>query len=166
MTAMTTSSIEDDLATSETDRQIFIGNLSSYTTDQYVIDHLTEVGFPPLEVKIIEDHSNGKSKGYCRVTFSDIETKCEALKTLKLYLIDSRIPEVTEVTEEAKQSFESRVHSRSTSADICQEIDPLGVHFRPKKYFRKPPTWFQWPESLDCWLKSVTGFLFKCLLLT
>ena len=140
MTAMTTASIEDDLATSETDRQIFIGNLSSYTTDQYVIDHLTEVGFPPLEVKFIEDRSNGKSKGYCRVTFSDIETKNDALKTLKLYLLDSRIPEVTEATEEARQSFDSRVPSRSTSADICQEIDPLGVHFRPKKYLRKPPT--------------------------
>jgi hypothetical protein len=137
--AATITSIEDELATSETDRQIYIGNLSSYTTEQYVVDHLTEVGFAPLEVKFFEDRSNGKSKGFCRVTFSDNETKCKALKTLKFFLLDARIPEITDATEEARHSFESRVLSRSTSADICQEIDPLGIHFRPKKYFGQPP---------------------------
>ncbi len=136
MAATTTSlaSTTSSTTSSESERQIYIGNLSSYTTDQYVVDHLTVVGLAPLEVKFIEDRSNGKSKGYCRVTFSDIETKQEALQTLKLYLLDSHIPEITEVSEEARQSFETQVLSRSSSADICQEIDPLGIHFRPKKY--------------------------------
>ena len=53
--------------------QLYIGNLTWWTTDQDIQDLVTEVGVKSsefLEVKFFENRQNGQSKGFCCIFLS------------------------------------------------------------------------------------------------
>ena len=111
---------------------LLVGNLSWWTSEQDIRDAIRDVCVD--KVQIYTSASNGKSKGFCLVTFKDDTNGLSAAKSnLSNILIHARIPEILELTARNFKFFESRFGSQDLeSSKMSNELECLGIGSIPK----------------------------------
>ncbi|CAI6354115.1 unnamed protein product [Macrosiphum euphorbiae] len=93
--------------------QLFIGNLTWWTTDQDIIGSIIDAGVHDfVDIKFFENQGNGQSKGFCIVTLESEKSVKQILKKLKNKLIHGRKPVVTFPSSRAYFMFESEYETQ------------------------------------------------------
>jgi hypothetical protein len=113
---------------------ILIANLTWWTSEDEIRNALDANDV--VDVKIVTKNSNGKSKGYGRLTFVDEAATDRAKLVFGRTLIGSRVVEVAEDSEENVGRFESRFGPKEIDSKVSNELDCLGVYTEPKVYRR------------------------------
>ncbi|XP_014291854.1 cleavage and polyadenylation specificity factor subunit 6 isoform X1 [Halyomorpha halys] len=97
--------------------QLYIGNLTWWTTDQDIADAVRSVGVQDfLEVKFFENRANGQSKGFCLISLGSEESSKICLKALPRKYIHGQNIVVTFPTKSALTKFENEAKMRSPAA--------------------------------------------------
>ena len=136
---------------------ILIGNLTWWTSEDDIRSALDPED--PIDIEIFTKKSNGKSKGYARLTFIDESAKARAKLVFGRTLILSRVLEVVEDSAENVGKFESRF-GPETDSETSNELDCLGVYDEPKvfrRYFLFSSTFklflLTWPSCCCMFIK-------------
>jgi cleavage and polyadenylation specificity factor subunit 6/7 len=97
--------------------QLYVGNLSWWTTDQDITDSMTDVGCTDFqEVKFFENRVNGQSKGFCVVSLGSESSMRMVMDRLPKKEIHGQNPVVTLPTKQALNQFESQQKTRPVPA--------------------------------------------------
>ena len=119
--AVTPKNEEKELAGSHINRacsldkkwQLYIGNLTWWTTDQDIQDNLQNLGVGDfLEVKFYENRANGQSKGFCCVSMGSESSMRKVMDNLPKKELHGQKPVVTYATKQALHQFESQSKTR------------------------------------------------------
>uniref|UniRef100_A0A1Q3EXM0 Cleavage and polyadenylation specificity factor subunit 6 n=1 Tax=Culex tarsalis TaxID=7177 RepID=A0A1Q3EXM0_CULTA len=95
--------------------QLYIGNLSWWTTDQDIADVIGDVGVNDFqEVKFFENRANGQSKGFCVVSLGSENSMRYVMERLPKKELHGQNPVVTLPTKQALNQFESQQKTRPT----------------------------------------------------
>lgn len=95
--------------------QLYVGNLSWWTTDQDIADAITDVGVNDFqEVKFFENRANGQSKGFCVVSLGSENSMRYVMDRLPKKELHGQNPVVTLPTKQALNQFESQQKTRPT----------------------------------------------------
>ncbi|XP_021698727.1 cleavage and polyadenylation specificity factor subunit CG7185 isoform X1 [Aedes aegypti] len=95
--------------------QLYVGNLSWWTTDQDIADAIAEVGVNDFqEVKFFENRANGQSKGFCVVSLGSENSMRYVMERLPKKELHGQNPVVTLPTKQALNQFESQQKTRPT----------------------------------------------------
>ncbi|XP_026818794.1 cleavage and polyadenylation specificity factor subunit 7-like isoform X1 [Rhopalosiphum maidis] len=106
--------------------QLFIGNLTWWTTDQDIMDSINDVGVHNIiDIQFFENRDNGQSKGFCIVTLESEQSLNRILKKLPNKLIHGRKPDVTYPSSSAYFMFESKSGTRFSLSSIYQNISSM-----------------------------------------
>ncbi|XP_025203352.1 cleavage and polyadenylation specificity factor subunit CG7185-like [Melanaphis sacchari] len=106
--------------------QLFIGNLTWWTTDQDIMDSIINVGVHDIiDIQFFENRENGQSKGFCIVTLELEKSLNRILKKLPNELIYGRQPVVTFPSSSAYFMFESKSETRLSLSSIYQTISSM-----------------------------------------
>eukprot|EP00102_Acyrthosiphon_pisum_P026782 XP_016663992.1 PREDICTED: cleavage and polyadenylation specificity factor subunit CG7185-like isoform X2 [Acyrthosiphon pisum] len=104
--------------------QLFIGNLTWWTTDQDIIDSIIGTGVHDfVDIKFFENRGNGQFKGFCTVTLESEKSVKQILKKLPNELIHGRKPVVTFPSLRAYFMFESEFETqfnKSSKGDMSR----------------------------------------------
>lgn len=93
--------------------QLYVGNLTWWTTDQDITEAIKDVGVHDfLEVKFFENRSNGQSKGFCVVSLGSDTSSRMVMDRLTKKELHGQIPVVTMPTKQALNQFESQQKTR------------------------------------------------------
>lgn len=93
--------------------QIYIGNLTWWTTDQDIQDEVSAAGVGDfLEVKFYENRANGQSKGFCCVSLGSEASMRVVMEKLPKKELHGQTPVVTYATKQALLQFESQSKTR------------------------------------------------------
>lgn len=88
---------------------IYVGNLTWWTTDQDVINAINSVGVTDVqEVKFFENRNNGQSKGFCVVTFGSEASLSIVKDKLPKFELHGQKPVVTTYNRQNLSLFESQ----------------------------------------------------------
>lgn len=105
--------------------QLYIGNLSWWTTDQDIADSVAEVGVNDFqEVKFFENRANGQSKGFCVVSLGSENSMRFVMERLPKKELHGQNPVVTLPTKQALNQFESQQKTRPTPPAQGQSNGP------------------------------------------
>ncbi|CAL8112984.1 unnamed protein product [Orchesella dallaii] len=92
---------------------VYVGNLTWWTTDQQMEDLMEEIGVKDLlEVKFFENRSNGQSKGYCHIVVNSQQSIVLIREKLPKREIHGKLPIVEAATKAALAQFESQAKTR------------------------------------------------------
>jgi cleavage and polyadenylation specificity factor subunit 6/7 len=95
--------------------QLYVGNLTWWTTDQDIQDSIVALGVNDfLEVKFYENRTNGQSKGFCCVSLGSDASSRIVLEKLTAKELHGQMPVVTHATKQALYQFESQSKTRPT----------------------------------------------------
>jgi len=96
--------------------QVYVGNLTWWTSDKDIQDTVAEIGITDfVEVKFYENRANGQSKGYCVLTVgSDASLRLIHDKFSKKEL-HGQLPHVTPPTKQALNNFEAQAKTRPSA---------------------------------------------------
>ena len=93
--------------------QLYIGNLTWWTTDQDIQDNVQSLGVGDfLEVKFYENRANGQSKGFCCVSMGSESSMRKVMDNLPKKELHGQKPVVTYATKQALHQFESQSKTR------------------------------------------------------
>ncbi|XP_065158656.1 cleavage and polyadenylation specificity factor subunit 6 isoform X2 [Atheta coriaria] len=106
--------------------QLYVGNLSWWTTDQDIINAVREIGVSDFnEVKFFEHRPNGQSKGFCVISMGSENSMRMCMDNLPKLQIHNQNPVVTLPTKQALSTFESQSKTRPTPPN---NNGPRGSH--------------------------------------
>ncbi|KAL7037736.1 hypothetical protein ACKWTF_009337 [Chironomus riparius] len=95
--------------------QLYIGNLTWWTTDQDIGDAVVGTGVSDFqEVKFFENRANGQSKGFCVITLGSEGSMRIVMENLPKKELNGQTPIVTLPTKQALNQFESQQKTRPT----------------------------------------------------
>ncbi|RZF48986.1 hypothetical protein LSTR_LSTR012469 [Laodelphax striatellus] len=95
--------------------QLYIGNLTWWTTDQDIADAVLSVGVNDFcEVKFFENRANGQSKGFCVVTLGSADSVRICMERLVKKDLHGQNLVVTYPTKHALSHFEAQSKTRRT----------------------------------------------------
>lgn len=107
--------------------QLYIGNLTWWTTDQDISDAITSVGVSDFqEVKFFENRANGQSKGFCVITLGSESSMRIVMENLSKKELNGQSPVVTLPTKQALNQFESQQKTRPTPPAVPPNQKPMG----------------------------------------
>lgn len=107
--------------------QLYIGNLTWWTTDQDITDSVVGTGVSDFqEVKFFENRANGQSKGFCVITLGSESSMRIILENLPKKEINGQAPVVTLPTKQALNQFESQQKTRPTPPVPANAQKPMG----------------------------------------
>jgi len=93
--------------------QLYIGNLTWWTTDQDIQDAVSSIGVADfVEVKFYENRANGQSKGFCCVSIGSEASMKKIIDILPKKEMHGQPPVVTHATKQALNQFESQSKTR------------------------------------------------------
>jgi len=93
--------------------QLYIGNLTWWTTDQDIQDAVQSIGVSDfVEVKFYENRANGQSKGFCCVSIGSDASMKKVMDILPKKEMHGQNPAVTFATKQALNQFESQSKTR------------------------------------------------------
>ena len=93
--------------------QLYIGNLTWWTTDQDIQDNVQNLGVSDfLEVKFYENRANGQSKGFCCVSMGSEASMRKVMDNFTKKEPHGQKPVVTYATKQALHQFESQSKTR------------------------------------------------------
>lgn len=93
--------------------QLYVGNLTWWTTDQDITNAVHEIGVPDFqEVKFFENRSNGQSKGFCVISLGSESSMRLCMERLSKKELHGQAPVVTLPTKQALNQFESQQKTR------------------------------------------------------
>ena len=93
--------------------QLYIGNLTWWTTDQDIQDNVQNLGVSDfLEVKFYENRANGQSKGFCCVSLGSEASMRKVMDNFNKKELHGQKPVVTYATKQALHQFESQSKTR------------------------------------------------------
>jgi len=93
--------------------QLYIGNLTWWTTDQDIQDAVGSIGVSDfVEVKFYENRANGQSKGFCCVSIGSEGSMKKIIDILPKKEMHGQSPVVTHATKQALNQFESQSKTR------------------------------------------------------
>ena len=93
--------------------QLYIGNLTWWTTDQDIQDYIQNLGVGDfIEVKFYENRANGQSKGFCCISVGSDASMRKVMELLPKKEIHGQNPVVTYATKQALHQFESQSKTR------------------------------------------------------
>ena len=93
--------------------QLYIGNLTWWTTDQDIQDNVQNLGVSDfLEVKFYENRANGQSKGFCCVSLGSEASSRKVMDNFPKKELHGQKPVVTYATKTALHQFESQSKTR------------------------------------------------------
>ena len=93
--------------------QLYIGNLTWWTTDQDIQDNVQNLGVSDfLEVKFYENRANGQSKGFCCVSLGSEASSKKVMENFSKKELHGQKPVVTYATKQALHQFESQSKTR------------------------------------------------------
>lgn len=95
--------------------QLYVGNLTWWTTDQDITDAVSGIGVNDFqEVKFFENRANGQSKGFCVITLGSENSMRIIMENLPKKELNGQNPVVTLPTKQALNQFESQQKTRPT----------------------------------------------------
>lgn len=107
--------------------QLYIGNLTWWTTDQDIADAIVSVGVGDFqEVKFFENRANGQSKGFCVITLGSESSMRIVMENLSKKELNGQTPVVTLPTKQALNQFESQQKTRPTPPVPPNNQKPMG----------------------------------------
>lgn len=107
--------------------QLYIGNLTWWTTDQDIMDAIVSVGVGDFqEVKFFENRANGQSKGFCVITLGSEASMRIVMDNLPKKELNGQAPVVTLPSKQALNNFESQQKTRPTPP-VPQNQKPMGM---------------------------------------
>merc|ERR1719228_1062683 len=93
--------------------QLYIANLTWWTTDQDIQDSVQNLGVSDfIEVKFYENRANGQSKGFCCVSMGSETSMRKVMDNLPKKELHGQKPVVTYATKQALHQFESQSKTR------------------------------------------------------
>jgi len=93
--------------------QLYIGNLTWWTTDQDIADSIQNLGISDfIEVKFYENRANGQSKGFCCVCLGSESSMRKVMDQLPKKEMHGQNPVVTYATKQALHQFEAQSKTR------------------------------------------------------
>ena len=93
--------------------QLYVGNLTWWTTDQDIEDAVAALGITDfIEVKFFENRVNGQSKGFCCVQVGSDPSMRAVMEKLPKTELHGQVPVVTYATKQALYQFESQSKTR------------------------------------------------------
>lgn len=117
--------------------QLYIGNLTWWTTDQDIQDAVHSIGVNDfVEVKFYENRANGQSKGFCCVSIGSEGSMKKMMDILPKKEMHGQNPVVTYATKQALNQFESQSKTRPAQQPPPGSRPPPGV---PPPGFRPSP---------------------------
>merc|ERR1719414_2609286 len=129
--------------------QLYVGNLTWWTTDQDMQDAVSALGVDDfLEVKFYENKINGQSKGFCCVSLGSERSMQKVLEEMPKKELHSQLPVVSYPTRQALYQFESQSKTRPPPSGQGQGgggggrpsgPPPPGRDSRPPPYHHPPP---------------------------
>ena len=120
--------------------QLYIGNLTWWTTDADIADCVQNAGVHDfLEVKFYENRANGQSKGFCCVSVASEPSMRIIMEKLPKQELHGQVPVVTYATKQALHQFEAQSKTRpptgppagSTNGIRSSSVGPTGTHSQP-----------------------------------
>ncbi|KAI5752038.1 hypothetical protein M8J77_013204 [Diaphorina citri] len=103
-------------ATSSSHCNLYVGNLTWWTTEADMSDAIRSIGVPDfIDVKFFENASNGQSKGFCTVTLGSEESMSLVMERLPTLELHGRKPMVAYPTRNVLYQFEAQNPLRSRS---------------------------------------------------
>jgi len=130
--------------------QVYIGNLTWWTTDSDITNAVLDAGVIDFEeVKFFENKTNGQSKGYCCVTLASEASIKTLINELPKKELHGQTPIVTYATRHALNRFEAQQSTRPDQGSVGgHQFEkypgyPKNHHStRPyNSYNVPPPTW-------------------------
>lgn len=107
--------------------QLYIGNLTWWTTDQDIADAIVSVGVSDFqEVKFFENRANGQSKGFCVITLGSESSMRIVMENLSKKELNGQAPVVTLPTKQALNQFESQQKTRPAPPVPPNGQKPMG----------------------------------------
>ncbi|VVC41752.1 Hypothetical protein CINCED_3A010956 [Cinara cedri] len=126
------SSTTSNNSTSGRRYQLYIGNLTWWTTDQDITDSIMSIGVTDfIEVKFFENRGNGQSKGFCVVTLGSERSLRLVMDRLPKKELHGQSPVVTYPTKQALLQFESQSKTRPLYPTHIQNMPIMGGMVRP-----------------------------------
>jgi len=93
--------------------QLYVGNLTWWTTDQDIQDGVVNLGVADfIEVKFYENRANGQSKGFCCVSLGSESSMRKVMDLLPKKELHGQNPVVTYATKQALHQFEAQSKTR------------------------------------------------------
>merc|ERR1719450_1401104 len=93
--------------------QLYIGNLTWWTTDQDIQDSVQNLGVSDfVEVKFYENRANGQSKGFCCVSLGSEASMRKVMDNMPKKELHGQNPVVTYATKQALHQFEAQSKTR------------------------------------------------------
>lgn len=93
--------------------QLYVGNLTWWTTDQDINDACHEIGVSDFQdVKFFENRTNGQSKGFCLISLASESSMRLCMDRLPKRDLHGQSPVVTLPTKQALNQFESQQKTR------------------------------------------------------
>ena len=97
--------------------QVYVGNLTWWTTDQDITDAVQDAGVADfIEVKFYENRANGQSKGFCCVSVGSEASLRLLMEKIPKKEMHGQTPVVTYATKAALIQFESQSKTRPPPA--------------------------------------------------
>lgn len=97
--------------------QLYIGNLTWWTTDADITDSIENMGVSDfIEVKFYENVANGQSKGFCKISVASEASMKTIMDKMPKKDLHGRVPVVTYATKNALYQFESQFKCRPIPA--------------------------------------------------
>ncbi|XP_019772268.1 cleavage and polyadenylation specificity factor subunit 6 isoform X3 [Dendroctonus ponderosae] len=98
--------------------QLYVGNLTWWTTDQDIANAVHSIGINDFhEVKFFEHRHNGQSKGFCVISLGSDSSMRKCLELMPKKELNGQSPHVTLTTKQALSIFESQSKTRPTPAN-------------------------------------------------
>ena len=129
--------------------QLYVGNLTWWTSDQDIQDAVAAVGVDDfLEVKFYENKINGQSKGFCCVSLGSERSMQKVMEEMPKKELHSQLPVVSYPTRQALYQFESQSKTRPPTSGQGQGggggrppsgPPPPGRDSRPPPHHHPPP---------------------------
>jgi len=93
--------------------QLYIGNLTWWTTDQDIQDAVQNLAVSDfIEVKFYENRANGQSKGFCCVSLGSEASMRKVMDNMPKKELHGQNPVVTYATKQALHQFEAQSKTR------------------------------------------------------
>ena len=93
--------------------QLYVGNLTWWTTDQDIQDGVINLGVADfIEVKFYENRANGQSKGFCCVSLGSEASMRKVMDLFPKKELHGQNPVVTYATKQALHQFEAQSKTR------------------------------------------------------
>jgi len=111
--------------------QLYVGNLTWWSTDQDIQDSVESLGVGDfIEVKFYENRANGQSKGFACVSIGSEQSMKKVMEALPKKSIQGQNPVVTLATKQNLVQFESQSKTRPPPPAAKPQAPPP-TSFRP-----------------------------------